>query len=196
MKTEEDPLDAKPPQSMAKTFAAIRRLETVKGATDLHGIVLRYGAFYGPGTGIGDGGNILEAVLRRQFPIVGQGTGIWSFIHIDDAAGATAAAIEGGPGGIYNIVDDEPAPVSVWLPELARAAGAATPYRLPAWIGRLMIGDAGISMMMEVRGSSNVKAKRVWNWEPRYKSWRDGFRNGLGATAHPAGEMVAPGRTN
>ena len=163
VKTEEDPLDANPPQSMSKTIAAIRRLEaTVNGATDLDGVVLRYGAFYGPGTGIGAGGTMLDAVLKRQFPVVGGGAGIWSFIHIDDAASVTAAAIEGGPGGIYNIVDDEPAPVAVWLPELARAAEAPAPYRLPRWIGRLLVGDAGISMMTEVRGSSNAKAKRVW----------------------------------
>jgi nucleoside-diphosphate-sugar epimerase len=197
VKTEEDPLDANPPQSMSKTIAAIRRLEaTVNGATDLDGVVLRYGAFYGPGTGIGAGGAMLEAVLKRQFPVVGGGTGIWSFIHIDDAASATAAAIEGGPGGIYNIVDDKPAPVAVWLPELARAAGAPGPYRLPRWIGRLMIGDAGISMMTEVRGSSNAKAKRVWNWQPRYASWRDGFRNGLSIDEGRAPELVRSRRAS
>jgi nucleoside-diphosphate-sugar epimerase len=182
---------------MSKTIAAIRRLEaTVNGATDLDGVVLRYGAFYGPGTGVGAGGAMLEAVLKRQFPVVGGGTGIWSFIHIDDAAGATAAAIEGGPGGIYNIVDDKPAPVAVWLPELARAAGAPGPYRLPRWIGRLMIGDAGISMMTEVRGSSNAKAKRVWNWQPRYASWRDGFRNGLSIDEGRAPELVRSRRAS
>lgn len=197
VKTEEDPLDANPPQSMSKTIAAIRRLEaTVNGATDLDGVVLRYGAFYGPGTGIGAGGTMLDAVLKRQFPVVGGGAGIWSFIHIDDAASVTAAAIEGGPGGIYNIVDDEPAPVAVWLPELARAAEAPAPYRLPRWIGRLLVGDAGISMMTEVRGSSNAKAKRVWNWQPKYASWRDGFRNGLYIDEGRAPELVRSRRAS
>jgi nucleoside-diphosphate-sugar epimerase len=186
VKTEDNLLDANPPKSMKKTLEAIQRLETtVMAASGLTGIVLRYGAFYGPGTAIAPGGEIEEAVHRRKFPIVGGGTGIWSFIHVDDVANATMLAIEQGPSGIYNIVDDEPAEVSIWLPELARAIGAEMPYRVPEWIGRLMIGDAGVSMMTRVRGSSNSKAKRVLNWRLKYASWRDGFRQELRRTTTP-----------
>jgi len=180
VKTEEDPLDRNPPQAMAKTLDAIRALEaSVTNASHLTGIVLRYGAFYGPGSAIAPAGEVLEAVRKRRFPIIGGGTGVWSFVHIDDAARATVLAIEGGASGVYNIVDDEPAEVSVWLPELARAIGSAPPYRLPAWIGRLAIGDAGVSMMTQVRGSSSAKAKRVLHWQPQYATWRDGFSRGL-----------------
>jgi nucleoside-diphosphate-sugar epimerase len=167
VKTEEDPLDANPPKSMTKTLEAIRRLETsVISASGLTGIVVRYGALYGPGTAIASGGEIEEAVRRRRFPIVGGGTGVWSFIHVDDAVSATMLAIEHGPSGVYNIVDDEPAEVSEWLPGLAQAIGAPTPHGLPGWIGRLVIGEAGVSMMTKARGSSNAKAKRVLNWQP------------------------------
>jgi nucleoside-diphosphate-sugar epimerase len=180
IKTENDELDANPPKAMRQTLEAIRRLEaTVVGVSNLTGIVLRYGAFYGPGTSIGPGGPIVEMVRKRRFPIVGGGTGVWSFIHIDDVATATMLAIEGGTPGIYNIVDDEPAEVSVWLPELARAIGAPPPYRLPAWIGRFLIGEAGLSMMTTSRGSSNGKAKRLLHWQPKYASWREGLRTGL-----------------
>ena len=113
--------------------------------------------------------------------MIGGGSGVWSFIHVDDAARATQLAIERGAPGIYNIVDDEPAAVAEWLPALARAVGAKPPLRLPAWIGRFAIGDAGLSMMTRVRGSSNAKARRALNWRPEYASWRDGFRRGLAA---------------
>lgn len=177
VKTEEDPLDPSPPRAMAQTLAAIRRLEaTVPGAPGITGMVLRYGSLYGPGTSIGPGGEVVTMVRQRKFPIVGGGAGVWSFTHIDDAAKATRLAVEQGPAGVYNIVDDEPAEVSVWLPELARAAGARPPYRLPAWLGRLVIGETGVSIMTTVRGSSNAKAKRVLGWQPVYPSWRDGFR--------------------
>lgn len=180
VKSEEDPLDTNPPEAMRRTLDAIRQLEQmVPGASGLTGIVLQYGSFYGHGTSIGEGGDIYEMVRKRRFPIVGDGAGVWSFIHIDDAAQATGLALGEVPAGIYNIVDDEPAEVSVWLPELARAIGAKPPYHLPAWIGRLVIGDAGLSMMTEARGSSNAKAKRVLGWRPSYASWRDGFRRGL-----------------
>ena len=182
VKTEDDPLDPNPVAASRETLEAIRFLEsTVSGAAaDLEGVVLRYGGFYGPGTSISNGGEFVEMVRRRRFPIVGGGTGVWSFIHIDDVAAATLAAIEGGPPGVYNIVDDEPAPVSEWLPYLADAIGAKPPIRLPAWLARPMLGEFGISMMISVRGSSNEKAKREFDWRPTYASWREGFHTGLG----------------
>ncbi len=180
VKTEDDPLDPHPPQAMRQTLDAIRQLETiVSGASATTGIILRYGSFYGPGTSVALNGEIVGLVRQRKFPIFGDGAGVWSFTHIDDAANATRLAIERGPSGIYNIVDDEPAEVSVWLPELARAVGAKPPYHVPTWLGRLVIGDAGMSMMTAVRGSSNAKAKRVLGWQPIYSSWRDGFHSGL-----------------
>jgi nucleoside-diphosphate-sugar epimerase len=180
IKTEDDLLDPTPPKTMRQTIDAIRRLdELVFTAAGITGIVLRYGNFYGPGTSVAPGGDIVEAVRRRQFPIVGNGAGVWSFIHIADAANAARIAIERGPSGIYNIVDDEPAEESVWLPDLADAIGAQPPRHVPAWLGRLLIGDSGISMMTQMRGSSNAKAKRVLNWQPLFASWRDGFRRGF-----------------
>jgi nucleoside-diphosphate-sugar epimerase len=180
IKTEDDPLDQTPPTAMTRTLGAIRTLEhMVLNAPGITGIVLRYGSFYGPGTSLSQTGEIVELVRRRKFPVIGNGAGVWSFIHIDDAARATQLAIERGTSGIYNIVDDDPAEVSAWLPDLAQAIGAKPPYRLPAWVGRLVIGDAGLSIMTQVRGSSNVKAKRELGWQPIYASWRDGFRRGL-----------------
>jgi nucleoside-diphosphate-sugar epimerase len=165
---------------MTRTLAAIRQLETtVVSARNLEGVALRYGAFYGPGTQIGPGGQIVEMVRKRMFPIFGTGAGVWSFLHIDDSAHATLLALERGPSGIYNIVDDDPAPVSAWLPALAEMLGAKPPRHLPGWIGRLMIGEAGISMMTQIRGSSNAKAKRLLDWKPTYTSWRQGFRRML-----------------
>jgi 2-alkyl-3-oxoalkanoate reductase len=180
VKTEEDPLDPKPPESFTKTLAAIRYLEdTVSRTTFLEGLVLRYGMFYGPGTAIGTGGTIVKRTRNRLFPIVGGGGGIWSFIHVLDAARATVAAISRGAPGIYNIVDDEPAKVSTWLPTLAKAVEAKPPYRIPHWLGELTIGKAGVSMMTQIRGCSNAKAKRELNWTPIYPSWRIGFVDGL-----------------
>ncbi len=179
--TEDDPLDADPVPAMAGTLEAIRRLEsTVLGASGLEGVVLRYGSFYGPGTGLGPGGEFFEAVRKRRVPIVGGGTGLWSFAHVADVAEATRIAIEGGPAGVYNIVDDDPAEVSVWLPELARAVGGKPPYRVPAWLGRLAIGDAGVMMMTGQRGASNAKARGLLGWQPMWRSWREGFHRGLG----------------
>jgi nucleoside-diphosphate-sugar epimerase len=151
----------------------------VLGAADLEGLVLRYGGFYGPGTGLEPGGEFVEAIRKRRFPIVGGGQGVWSFIHIADASEATLLAIEGGPAGLYNVVDDDPAEVSEWLPELARVVGAKPPYRVPAWLGRLLIGEAVVRMMTEQRGSSNAKARRLLGWRPRWTSWREGFRHSL-----------------
>jgi 2-alkyl-3-oxoalkanoate reductase len=181
VKTEEDPLDPRPPRTMTRTLDAIRHLESaVTAETGMTGIVLRYGSFYGPGTSLGIDGEITQMVRRRKFPIVGSGSGVWSFTHIDDAAGAARLAVEQGAGGVYNIVDDEPAEVAVWLPELAQAIGARPPYRVPAWLARPIIGEAVLTMMMSARGSSNARAKRTLGWQPLYASWRDGFRRGLG----------------
>jgi 2-alkyl-3-oxoalkanoate reductase len=183
VKTEADPFDSHPLESMRQSMAAIQKLEElVLGAGDLTGIVLRYGNFYGPGTSVAPDGEIVEAVRQRKLPIIGTGAGIWSWIHIDDVARATQLAIEGAPAGIYNIVDDEPAEVAVWLPYLAQVIGAKPPRRVPEWLGRLVAGEALVSMMTKIRGSSNAKAKRVLNWQPLYASWRDGFVRGLNAT--------------
>ncbi|MDQ6769860.1 MAG: NAD(P)-dependent oxidoreductase [Gemmatimonadota bacterium] len=180
VKTEEDPLDPKPPESFTKTLAAIRYLENkVSSTTFLEVLALRYGMFYGPGTSIGKGGAILKMARKRRFPIVGGGGGVWSFIHILDAARATVAAISRGAPGIYNIVDDEPAKVATWLPALAKAVEGKPPYRIPHWLGELTIGKAGVSIMTQIRGCSNAKAKRELNWTPIYPSWRIGFADGL-----------------
>ena len=179
-KTEDDPLDTNPPANQRQSFAAIQHLEAaVAGATGIEGIALRYGNLYGPGTGIARDGDLAALVRKRMFPIIGEGEGVWSHIHVDDAASATIAAIQRGSPGVYNIVDDEPAPVSVWLPELARALGAKPPLRFPVWLGRLLVGDVGVSMMTRIRGASNAKAKRELGWSPCYASWREGFRKGL-----------------
>jgi len=183
VKTEEDPLDPDPPRAVRSTIAAIRYLEeTVAGATWTEGVVLRYGGFYGPGTGfaIDPPGDQVEMIRARKFPIVGGGSAVWSFIHIEDAATATVAAVEHGRPGIYNIVDDDPAPVSEWLPVAAEAVGAKRPRRLPRWLGRIAAGETATVMMTELRGASNAKAKRELGWRPRYESWRQGFAGGLG----------------
>jgi len=137
--------------------------------------VLRYGAFYGPGTGMSPGGEQFEMVRKRKFPLVGDGGGVWSFVHIADAAEATVAAVERGKPGIYNVVDDDPAPVADWLPALAKDLGAPKPLPLPRFVGRLFAGEAGAVMMTDIRGASNAKAKRELGWEPRHPTWREGF---------------------
>ena len=181
VKTEEDPLDRAPPAAMHAALDAIEHLEhAVTHTRGLDGLVLRYGTFYGPGTTLSEGGDHVEQIRRRRFPVVGDGEGIWSFVHIDDAASATVAAIERGAPGIYNVVDDEPARVSDWLPALADAIGAKPPRHIPVWLARLLTGEAGVTLMTSVRGSSNAKAKRELRWLPRYPSWRSGFRLGLG----------------
>ncbi len=180
VKTEEDPLNTDPPQQARETLEAILHLESVTtGTPGIDGLALRYGGFYGPGNALGKGGAMIEAVAKRQMPIVGGGSGIWSFLHIDDAAQATALAVDRGAPGIYNIVDDEPAPVSEWLPYLANLLGARPPRRVPAWLARLIVGEAGVSMMTKIRGSSNAKAKRELGWKLRFPSWRAGFKAGL-----------------
>ncbi len=183
IKQEDDPLDDDPPQVMRSGLAAIRHVEAaVTGAHWTDGVVLRYGGFYGPGTSIGldPVGSQIEMIRKRQIPIVGGGTGVFSFIHIEDAATATVAAVEGGPASIYNIVDDEPAPVSEWVPVLAAAVGAKRPLRVPRWVVRLAGGKAAVVLMTEIRGGSNDKAKRELGWQLRYPSWRQGFAEGLG----------------
>jgi nucleoside-diphosphate-sugar epimerase len=176
VKSENDPLDPHPAAGMRESFDAIRYLESaVTGADWLEGIALRYGGFYGPGTGLTEDGQHAEMLRGRKFPVVGDGGGVWSFVHIEDAADATVAAVTHGRRGIYNIVDDDPAPVAEWLPAAARAVGAPPPRHVPRWLGRLLAGEAGAIMMTEVRGASNEKAKRELGWRPRHASWRDGF---------------------
>jgi nucleoside-diphosphate-sugar epimerase len=176
VKTEEDPRDPTPAREMRETLAAIRHLEeAVLGARWTEGLVLRYGVFYGPGTSLAPGAEQFELVRRRKFPLVGDGGGVWSFIHVADAAEATVAAVERGSRGAYNVVDDDPAPVAKWLPALAQELGAKKPMRLPRFIGRLFAGEAGVVMMTDVRGASNAKAKRELGWRPAHPSWRDGF---------------------
>ena len=178
VKSEDEPFGTSAPKEMRETVAAIKHVEdAVRAATWTDGIVLRYGGFYGPGTSLGPGGEQTEAVRQRKFPLAGNGEGVWSFIHIADAAQATLAAVERGRPGVYNIVDDEPAPVRVWLPELASILGARRPMRVPRFVGRLFAGETGVVMMTELRGASNAKAKRELGWTPSHPSWRQGFRD-------------------
>jgi 2-alkyl-3-oxoalkanoate reductase len=169
VKTEEDPLDPTPVPAMRETLAAIRHLEQV--VTETGGVALRYGGLYGSPDDAQ-----LELVRKRRFPLVGDGGGIWSFVHLDDAAAATVLALERRASGVYNIVDDEPAPVREWLPALAKTIGAKPPRRVPRWLARLAAGESGTVLMTEVRGASNAKAKRELGWTLRYPSWREGFR--------------------
>jgi nucleoside-diphosphate-sugar epimerase len=183
-KTEEDPFEPSPPEEMRSTVDAIWHLEgAVLGAEDLEGVVLRYGGFYGPGTSLGVGGAMVEGVRKRQIPIVGDGAGETSFLHIADATAATVVALERGATGVYNVVDDEPAPAAEWIPELAKAIGAKPPRRVPVWLAKPLIGEAGVWLMTKVRGGSNAKAKAELGWTPRYASWRTGFRAGLSEVA-------------
>lgn len=182
LKTEEDPFEPSPPEEMRSTVDALKHLESVVlEAGDLEGVVLRYGGFYGPGTSLGEGGTMVEGVRKRQLPIVGDGAGETSFLHIEDAAAATVVALERGATGVYNVVDDEPAPASEWIPELAKAVGAKPPRRVPVWLAKPLIGDAGVWIMTKAHGASNAKAKAELGWTPRYPSWRMGFREGLGS---------------
>ncbi len=181
--TEADPLDPNPPAALRTGQAAILYLE--RSVTTIEwgeGLALRYGSFYGPGTGISLAADALMAapIRKRRFPIVGDGGGVWSHVHIEDAATATAIAVERGQPGIYNVVDDEPAPVREWLPALASALDAKPPRRVPRWLARLAAGETATLMMTDVRGASNQKAKRELGWKPRYASWRQGFAQGLG----------------
>ena len=168
VKTEDDPLDSDPVATLRKTSAAMRYLD--EAVTDADGIALRYGGFYGAAN---DG--LVEPVRKRQFPIVGDGGGVFSFVHLEDAASATVLALERGEPGIYNVVDDEPAPVREWLPVLASVLGAKPPRRVPRWLARLVAGEAAVIIGTESCGASNAKAKRELGWTLRYPSWRDGF---------------------
>lgn len=180
VKSENDGLDPQPLPAMRQALAAIAHLESsVVGADGIDGLALRYGALYGPGTALGVGGQVYELTARRRMPVVGRGGGIWSHVHVDDAAGATLAALDSGAPGVYNVVDDDPAPVSEWLPYLADAIGAEAPMKVPVWLARLMVGSFGVSAMTEIRGSSNAKAKGALGWQLRYPTWREGFRHGL-----------------
>jgi nucleoside-diphosphate-sugar epimerase len=179
VKTEDDPLDPAPAATMRESMAAMRHLE--EAVTNAGGIALRYGIFYGA-----DNDGLIEPVRKRQYPIIGDGGGVASWIHLDDAAAATVLALEHDGPGLFNVVDDEPAPVREWLPVLADALGAAPPRRFPRWLARLIAGEAAVVMGTEARGAANGRAKRELGWEPRYASWREGFKT---AYAPPA---VAP----
>jgi nucleoside-diphosphate-sugar epimerase len=187
VKTESDPLDENPPREFRNTLEAIRYLErTVTASSAPIGIVLRYGSFYGENTGVLSP-VMIDQLRKRRMPLVGDGGGYWSFIHVADAAAATAAAIDRGrPGSIYNIVDDDPAAVRDWLPLLAALVSAKPPLHLPAWLGRLLAGEHMVAMMTEVRGGSNEKAKRELGWRPAHPSWRDGFAQVLRQSARSA----------
>jgi nucleoside-diphosphate-sugar epimerase len=174
VKREDDPVDTAPPRQVRTTLAAIRHVE--EAVTAAGGVALRYGGFYGPGTGLAPGSEQWEMVRARKFPIVGDGGGVWSFAHIDDVAGATLAALERWtPGEIYNVVDDDPAPAREWLPALATAIGAPRPRRIPRWLAR-PLGAHIVTMMCELRGASNAKARERLGWSPSVPSWREGFR--------------------
>jgi len=182
VKSETDPLDPDPPQRLRPVLDGIRHTEeAVTAITWGEGVVLRYGGFYGPGTSVSqDPDADMSAMIRkRRFPVVGSGAGVWSFIHIEDAAAATVEAVEHGQTGVYQVVDDEPAPVRDWLPALASALDAKPPRHVPRWLGRIAAGEAATVMMTESRGASNAKAKRELGWHPRYASWRQGFAEGL-----------------
>jgi len=172
VKTESDPLDPRAIPSARRSLAAIRHVEQAVPAGAPEGVALRYGSFYGPAASE----PLLDMVRKRQIPLIGGGTGIWSFIETGDAAAATVAAVEGGAPGVYNIVDNDPAPVAEWLPYLAEILSAKPPLRVPAWLGHLLAGELVVAQMTSVRGASNEKARKELGWEPRYASWREGFR--------------------
>jgi nucleoside-diphosphate-sugar epimerase len=181
---ETEPLDPNPTKASRETLAAIRYIEdVVTHDADIDGAALRYGTLYGPGTGFAEDGDLVQLIRQRKLPVVGGGTGIWSFVHVDDAASATVLAVARGSSAVYNIVDDDPAPVSVWLPRLAEIIGAPKPRGVPALLARPMIGEHGVSMMTKVRGSSNALAKAELGWRLRYPSWHDGFAAGLSRAA-------------
>lgn len=175
---EDDPLDEHPAPAQRQSLAAIRHVERAVADAPVHGTVLRYGSLYGPGAS----DSYFDLVRRRRLPVIGDGGGVWSWLHVDDAATATLTGIEGAAVGIFNICDDEPAPVSQWLPYLAHCLGAPSPLHVPAWLARWLAGDAAVRMMTTMRGSSNATAGRELGWHPRWTSWRDGFRDAAGLT--------------
>jgi nucleoside-diphosphate-sugar epimerase len=181
--TEAEPIDPNPPAALRPALVGILHVERAVPAIEWgEGLVLRYGGFYGPGTSISRAPDAAMAVpiRKRMFPIIGDGAGVWSHIHIEDAAAATVAAVDHGQPGVYNVADDEPAPVREWLPALASALDAKPPRRIPRWLGRLAAGETVTLMMTDSRGASNEKAKRELGWQLRYPSWREGFARGLG----------------
>ncbi len=180
LKTEEDELNPDPPPQLKTTLEAIRTLEsTVLREPAFTGIVLRYGPLYGPHSSIAPDGSVVEDIRHHKVPLIGQGTGVWSFLHIHDAATATVTALKNTNRGIYNIVDDDPALVSEWLPYLAECLGAKPPMHVPNAIARMMVGQHAVALMNDIRGVSNEKAKRELGWTPKWKSWKQGFREGL-----------------
>jgi nucleoside-diphosphate-sugar epimerase len=180
VKAEGDPLDPDPAKWTRESMAAIRHVErTVPAAGELEGVVLRYGTLYGPDTGM-TSSEALETLRKRQFPIVGDGGGMWSFVHTADAASATVAALDHGASGVYNVVDDEPAPAREWIPYLAEVIRAKPPRHVPVWLGRIVAGEVPVMMMTTSRGAANEKAKRELGWKPRYASWREGFADTVG----------------
>lgn len=172
---ESDGLDLEPLREQRQTISAIRHVESIVPESAPEGIVLRYGNLYGPGAS----DSLVELIRKRRLPLIGEGSGVWSWIHLDDAAAATVAALEHGSPGIYNVVDDEPAPVSEWLPYLAETIAAKPPLRIPVWLARPLAGAVAVRWMTEGRGASNAKAKRELGWQPRWGSWREGFRKAL-----------------
>jgi nucleoside-diphosphate-sugar epimerase len=173
---EEAPLNLGLSGAFAEGVRVIDEMErAVLGAQGIEGVVLRYGWFYGPGTHYGEDGSLARDVRRRRFPVIGSGVGLFSFIHVDDAADATAAAVERGAPGVYNIVDDDPGAMRDWLPAYAEAIGAKRPWRVPVWLARLFAGEVAAAIKVQP-GASNAKAKRELGWEPRWRSWREGFR--------------------
>jgi nucleoside-diphosphate-sugar epimerase len=184
VKSEHAPLDEHPPRRQRESIAAIRGLErAVLAEDDVEGIVLRYGPLYGPGTSIAPNGAPVLSLRRKRWPVVGSGDGVWSFCHAEDAALATVHALHYAEAGVYNIVDDNPARVRDWLPALAEAAGAPEPSHVPAWVGRMVAGGVGVSMMTTVRGASNSKARHEMGWEPAHPDWRAGFAEMFGHVA-------------
>jgi nucleoside-diphosphate-sugar epimerase len=173
VKTEEDPYDESPVSSAVNTLAGIKHVDQAVPAGAPEGLVLRYSMFYGPGTSM----ELVDMVRKHRLPIIGSGEGIWSFTQIEDAASARGAAVDQGAPGVYNVVDSDPAPVNDWLPYLASVAGAKPPMRVPAWLGRLLAGPFVATTMTSVRGASNDKARKALGWEPKYASWREGFRD-------------------
>ena len=181
VKDEEAPLFKGAPGPFGDAVEALADLERqVTGAEELEGVVLRFGFFYGPGTSYAADGSQADETRKRRVPIVGKGTGTFSFIHVEDAAGATVAALERGGPGAYNVTDDEPAPMREWVPVYAEVVGAKPPRRVPVWLAKLVAGKALAGNAIALRGASNAKAKQELGWEPRYASWRQGFKEALG----------------
>ena len=181
VKSEADDLDPSPPAAQRGSLEAIRYLEQAVVTAPFEGLVLRYGSLYGPGTSMED--EYPRLIRKRKLPVVGDGAGVWSFVHVDDAAAATVLALDHGHPGVYNVVDDDPAAAAEWIPYLADCLGARPPRRVPVWVARLAVGEVGVSMMTRIRGSSNEKARRELGWEPRRPSWRQGFREGPNSRA-------------